>query len=371
MEMASLVQRIFEKAARNMVALNASFELTRRCNAFCPHCYCARQTGGSELGTREACRALSKLADLGCMFLTLTGGEILLRADALEIAREARRLGFILRLKTNGLLLDESAAQEMARLSPEAVHMSLYGADSATHDSFTGVPGSFERLTAAAKALRARGVPVLLAATFTAHNFRQCARMYELAGSLGAALRGSPSISRTRAGDERPLKAAIRNVEDIAWLLEAKLRAAPPPESALGRLTGRAMPLSDYNLCSAGFTNLRVDPSGNVHPCLLIERPLGNILDDDLHAIWRQHEYLEHLRSLRRSDCEVCRECELEVLCRRCPAESLHEHGSLTAPSSAACLVARAWKMVLGEDPIGKIRSVSAVALPRLESCPE
>ncbi|UCG54887.1 MAG: radical SAM protein, partial [Dehalococcoidia bacterium] len=94
------VNAIYTYTAREAIPLNVLFELTYRCNVHCSHCYVVDRSG-VELSFNEIASILRQLADDGCLFLTLTGGEVLLRNDFLEIARYARGLGFALKVFTN------------------------------------------------------------------------------------------------------------------------------------------------------------------------------------------------------------------------------------------------------------------------------
>jgi MoaA/NifB/PqqE/SkfB family radical SAM enzyme len=73
------------------VPLNGSFELTFRCNLRCIHCYIPDYSGAGELSTGEVKRILSEAADEGCLWMLLTGGEVLSRRDFPEIYLHARR----------------------------------------------------------------------------------------------------------------------------------------------------------------------------------------------------------------------------------------------------------------------------------------
>jgi len=74
------------------VPMSALFELTFVCNHACSFCYNC-PTGQREMSTAEVVDALRKLADFNILYLTLTGGEPLVRKDFFEIARAARELG--------------------------------------------------------------------------------------------------------------------------------------------------------------------------------------------------------------------------------------------------------------------------------------
>ena len=83
----------------------------------------------------ELMRALGKDADrAGALFVTLSGGELFLRKDALLVARHARSRGLALRLFTNATRITRELAAEIADVRPLAVEISLYGADARRHD---------------------------------------------------------------------------------------------------------------------------------------------------------------------------------------------------------------------------------------------
>src|SRR5262249_31776721 len=82
-----LLGRAHEWAYKNFVPLNASIELTLRCNIRCLHCYnfdrdepraaCDKP----ELSTAEILRVMDELRAAGCLFVALTGGEALSHPD--------------------------------------------------------------------------------------------------------------------------------------------------------------------------------------------------------------------------------------------------------------------------------------------------
>ena len=74
------------------------------------------------------------------MNLSLSGGEAMVRKDFFTIAEYARSKRFVLRIFTNGLLINAAAADRIAALHPYGVEISLYGADAATHDAITRSP---------------------------------------------------------------------------------------------------------------------------------------------------------------------------------------------------------------------------------------
>jgi MoaA/NifB/PqqE/SkfB family radical SAM enzyme len=78
-------QKILQKTFERKIPFNAQIELTYRCNLSCVHCYATNRNLADELSTAEVENVLQQLADLGCLFLSLTGGEIFCRNDAIQI----------------------------------------------------------------------------------------------------------------------------------------------------------------------------------------------------------------------------------------------------------------------------------------------
>src|SRR5574341_510789 len=96
---------------RNLVAerapVNGAIEVTHRCPLECAHCYNNlpmddEGARGRELTRAELCRLLDQIAEAGCLWLLLTGGEIFARSDFLDIYTHAKRRGFLVTLFTNG-----------------------------------------------------------------------------------------------------------------------------------------------------------------------------------------------------------------------------------------------------------------------------
>lgn len=108
--------------------------------------------------------------------LTLTGSEITLRADLPELARAARRHGFErVRIQTHGVrLAAEDYCHELVAAGVNEYFVSVTAADAATHDSITGVAGSFEKTLRGLENLDAiEGVTTLTNTVITERSYRQ------------------------------------------------------------------------------------------------------------------------------------------------------------------------------------------------------
>jgi len=153
--------RLLAVAQEYNVPLDVSIELTHHCNFRCSHCYIPDFKAPDRLTTERILTLLDELVEMGTLGLTLTGGELLLRPDWLRIAQRARRLGFALRLFTNGALIDEDAAAAIQGLNV-VVEVSLHAMREEVFEKITGQAGSFEKTLSGIERLRQRGVEVVL-----------------------------------------------------------------------------------------------------------------------------------------------------------------------------------------------------------------
>ena len=128
------------------IPISGSIELTQRCNNQCIHCYNNLSIGdqnarGEELTLGEYRRILDEIAAAGCLWLLLTGGEIFIRKDFLDIYTYARQKGFLITLFTNGTLIDHEVADQLAQLPPFSIEITIYGHSKQTYESITKIPG--------------------------------------------------------------------------------------------------------------------------------------------------------------------------------------------------------------------------------------
>ena len=100
-------------------AYSISWNLTKRCNLNCDHCYLDADFRGGfrtdELDTIQCKKVIDQIAEVNPnAFLILTGGEPLLRPDIYELIRYAADKKFMVVLGTNGTLINEANAKKIA-----------------------------------------------------------------------------------------------------------------------------------------------------------------------------------------------------------------------------------------------------------------
>ena len=332
------------RAEQRNIPLSALFELTGRCNLDCVHCYLDIAHPPDEMSTGQALHVVDELHRAGTLFLTLTGGEIFVRKDTLQIAAHARRLGMALRLFTNATRITRELAGEIARLKPLAVEVSIYGTHASAHDTVTKRRSSLRRTLRGVVRLRRAGVNVGLKAPLLSSVTGEVDRLFALADRLGAPIKFDPFVTPRHDGADAPL--AVR--ADA----EALARALAHPR--LG-LVGSTLPRPlepDQIPCALARRTVKVSPTGDVYPCPTYPTPFGNILQRPFAELWAGGELLDRLRSLRVRDLEGdCHGCHQSGYCNRCTAVALLEHGRELGPSRESCRIAEAKERALGFTP--------------------
>lgn len=168
------------------------YEVTRACDLVCQHCRaCAQpQRDPEELDFDAANRLLDQLAQFPKRPLTvLTGGDPLKRSDVFGLVRNGADLGLEMAMTPSATpLVTRSALRRLREAGLSRFALSLDGVDAATHDSFRGVAGSFDRTFQILAEARDEGLSLQINTTVTASNFGQIDAMAERLASCGIVL---------------------------------------------------------------------------------------------------------------------------------------------------------------------------------------
>lgn len=141
------------------------WETTRSCLLACRHCRAEAipQRLPGELSTAEGMHFIDSLTDFGRPYpvLIMTGGDVLMRPDAFDLAEHAVRAGIPVGLApsvTPNLTIQN--IRRMKDLGIKVVSISLDGATPDSHDGIRGVDGHFRQTVEALELLASSGITV-------------------------------------------------------------------------------------------------------------------------------------------------------------------------------------------------------------------
>lgn len=320
------------------------WNLTRRCNLRCRHCYTtsADIAFPGELSHKEACAVLDDLYAFGIPALILSGGEPLSRFDFFSLAERARALKFRhLSLSTNGTRLSGENARRVAGLGFDYVGISLDGIG-VTNDWFRGVDGAFAAALAGIRVCKTLGVRVGLRFTITEDNAGQLPDVLNLCDAEGVdkfylshlvyAGRGDKhraedaAHARSRAAmdllidrawaaaaEDRPLEIVTGNNDaDAIYFLRWVARHVSEDKAAHVRAH-----LEAWGGNSTGVGVANIDPQGKVHPdTYWSDYTIGNVKDKPFSALWTGDDaMLATLRQRPRPLKGRCGACAYQAVC--------------------------------------------------------
>jgi MoaA/NifB/PqqE/SkfB family radical SAM enzyme len=303
-----------------------TFALTYRCNHLCRNCsiWRKRPSRADEMSAAEIAEFFRR-SGRAISWLDLTGGEIFTRPDLLSVLdallEGCPRL-FLLHFPTNGMFPARAAA--FARRATRAggpkliVSVSLDGPPD-VHDRLRGVPGAWGRAARTYRLLRDVGVETYFGMTLSPDTLdlhddtlaalrREFPRLGPRDVHVNFLHRSAHYFANSAADtcDKPRLEAQIRRIVErrgapfhpTHWLERLYLDAVPEHLR-----TGRS-PYACRSLADSCF----IDPSGNVFPCTIWDRPVGRLSEAgyDLERLWREDRVREARREVAEDRCPGC-----------------------------------------------------------------
>ncbi len=320
-----------------------SWNLTRRCNLACSHCYLdalqRKSDCGDELATEEALRVVEELADLapGAM-LVLTGGEPLLRRDLHQLVAAAASRELMPVIGTNGVLLTPERAEALRQAGAAGVGVSVDSVDPIFHDRLRGLPGAWNGALSGMRAAREAGLGVLMQTTLFAENRGDLEAFARLAREQCAMAlnffflvctgRGVTQTDLSGADYETALSGILQLQARHADVM-IRARCAPYARRMLGLHAGQGEgAYADWSsACLAGRGYLRITPNGEVTPCPYIPQAKGSVRRASLREIWEGGAGFARLRG--ETPGGKCGGCDFRHSCGGCRARALAASGDL------------------------------------------
>ncbi len=340
------------------------WELTKGCNLRCVHCRATATELSSpdDLSYEESAQIIDQLAEYAPLILVLSGGEPLFRGDLFRLARRATERGIHVALGTNGTLITAEVARKIKEAGIRRVAISLDGADAATHDSFRGIPGAFDRAIEGFQHLKRLGVSMQINTSVAKHNAAQLPQTLDLALRLGADAFHLFLLVPVGCGVQIAAKQMIESEQYeqiLNWLYartlenkielkatcaphffrvvrqrraEARRRGEQLPEPAAhghGGHPAHAMNAMTRG-CLAGTGVCFLSHKGEVYPCGYLPLEAGNLRRQSFAEVWQDSPLFASLRDLDNLKGK-CGACEFRNICEGCRARAFGSTGDYLA----------------------------------------
>lgn len=328
---------------RNLPGPVVIWNLIRRCNLKCKHCYAvsADHDFPGELSTEQINATMDDLKDYRVPVLILSGGEPLLHPDIFDISRRAKDKGFYVGLSTNGTLIDEQMIGRIAETDYNYVGISLDGVGE-THDKFRGETGAFDASLKGVRLCVENGIKVGLRFTITQDNASELPALLRLAEEEGVGkfylshLNYAGRGNKNRGDDAHHLmtRDAMDYLFDMAWRYA---RDHMDREIVTGNNDADGVylyywvkdnfpehaphirsKLVEWGGNASGINIANIDNLGNVHPdTMWAHYTLGNVKKRPFSEIWEDTSdpVMAGLKALPRAISGRCGGCRYFDIC--------------------------------------------------------
>jgi len=337
------------KAPRKMPGPVVIWNLIRRCNLSCKHCYATSLDidFSGELTTAQVKATIDDLKIAKVPVLILSGGEPLMRPDIFEITAYAKAKGFYVALSTNGTLINEDNIEQIKAADYQYVGISIDGLEE-YHDQFRRQQGSFKASLKAVELCKKAGIKVGLRLCLTRDNKHQLEDMLQLMeqykvdkfymSHLNYSGRGKRSSDRdamfnmTKAAMEQLFERAWQHINDgiesdfvtgnndadgpfmLQW---AQHKFGDDPRYTQ-RLKNLKQHLINWGGNASGVNVANIDNTGTIHPdTYWWNHALGNVKTENFSDVWRdtQDQLMQGFRQKPRPVKGRCAQCKHLAIC--------------------------------------------------------
>jgi radical SAM protein with 4Fe4S-binding SPASM domain len=339
-----------------------AWNLTKRCNLECAHCYIAagpHESAAAELDTAACLDIVDQvLAVNPAPLLILSGGEPLLRQDLTEIAQYAFANGATVVVGTNGTLLTDERIAALKGAGVSGVAVSVDSLRPSYHDNFRHGRGALADVRAALQRLRAARLDYIIQTTVTKGNRSELERLVAWSADQGAVSfncyflvstgRGAALTDLTAADYETVLADLARWEHLYRGRMLVRAKCAPHFMRHVHRTDPESPVLNYQTRCPCGTQYCRITPDGKLTPCPYLPEVAGDLRAQSFAELWRSAPLFRQLREGRLGG--KCGVCEYRALCGGCRARAFALAGDVLA-ADPSCAYEPAGDLALIEPP--------------------
>ena len=331
MDWAAYREFLRKEARKTGTPAFGTFELTPLCNFDCKMCYVhlspERMRELGRLRTADEWVDMARQAqELGTVWITLTGGEVLTRPDFAEIYSRISDLGMMVSILSNGSLITDEIVELFSERRPTYMRFTLYGTSNETYERLCGVPDGFDKVMRALQRLSAAEIPFSLAFTETIENSADREAAVAIANELGTNIltagRLVPAVRGASSEAER-----LR----VSHLGEKASKTECPEDEGIAASVDDAFTL--FSRCRSYRNSFWIDWDGSMEGCAFMSSCRTKPFEIGLKDAWR--DLLNLLAKIKAP--EACRSCEYRNLCSACPGVLEAETGSAERVCTRIC----------------------------------
>lgn len=324
--------------------LDVYFDYTWACNLRCPVCYNRDVARGVTMSDEKVRQVLKELSDNGVMRTHLAGGEPTLMPDRLKnYLDSAKEFGIRASVNTNGTNLTDEVAEILFNSNLVSLTFSVDGSTAAIHDEVRG-EGAFDITTEAVKKavkykeLKNSNTQIQIKAIWYPDTpLSELEALVKLGIELGADVVQFHNPERCLYHEKgyygNVASDYYHKVEDINNL-QKKYQGRVNIWNVCNPLgTEMTIGIPGNKGCIGAQELLAINPNGNITPCLMNPRSLGNLFEDhngSLNNFLANSNELKNYQANAQVVDDDCQDCNHYESCRGgSKVRSIVEHGNM------------------------------------------
>lgn len=128
---------LFLEAMKKRIPLTSTIEIIGECNFRCVHCYIDNKSRKDVLSFDDIKKFGDQIISMGCLYVILTGGEVLLHPEFKKIYLYFITKGVCVSIFTNGSLINDDVIKLFIHYPPKQIEITMYGASDEVYNIVT------------------------------------------------------------------------------------------------------------------------------------------------------------------------------------------------------------------------------------------
>ncbi len=293
---------------RRRVPIFVTLCVTNRCNIRCVYCYAEYYDRNTqEIPKERIFELIDELHRLGTKYISLNGGEALLRTDIAEIVDKIKSKGLLCHLSTNGLLIP-SRIPVLRKIDSIAVSLDGIG----ERNDLNRGQGTYQRIMQGLECLKRENIKFHLHTVLTKNNTESIEELLSLAGRFGtrvqfSLLREEDSPDKSVSIPDDELKSLVKKIialkekgEPVFFSKESYSHYLRWPLESKQQIIWDRLPEGYRPFpCYIKRFGCHIEANGDVYPCVVLVNKYKpcNFLEVGFKKSW------EHLS---RNPCQAC-----------------------------------------------------------------
>lgn len=305
---------LFNYAYNNNVPLIATIEIISGCNFHCVHCYIENESCQQMLSFGQIEQFGNQIIEKGCLYVSLTGGEVMLHPDFIRIYSFFAMRGVCVSVLSNGSLINDEVITLFKRFPPKSVEITMYGYTDEVYKRVTG-NSSCENVKRVISRLKNSGINVLVKMFVTKENRCDLSLVAQFAKGLSLPFKCDAIIIADRFSGKKNHELPENEILDLF----GRFSFAEERRKHEEWYTRMHPELDDAFLCGAGRVSCWLKSNYHLRMCNFLDNSDVDLNCNSFDEAWGWYKTITHRKLPETSKCRMC---ENRVFCSYCPALS-------------------------------------------------